>query len=912
MHDHAQQRGSGPQRDEAHAQDVRAAAVLGAVPLAGLAGHTDEPVQRRLAVGNALDPAEAEADEIARRVMERLREDGTGPGSLASHAGHDRATISRSVSPEGGDREVVGPAGGDLPSGVEQDIDRHRGSGRPMPETLRRRMEGAFGADFSGVRLHAGEHARALNDSMQAAAFTAGKDIFFRDGMPRADSAGDQMLLAHELTHTVQQGDSPVLRTLRETDPETVRQAAAPAGDPPIRRWGIGKKKTKPDDEKAATKKTASKKTGKKTPKKSGKKATTTASTPKQSTSAPPRKTAGSTPPTTAGWTSAKRPGGAGTGGATIGGHRGTWKSATPGDERKRGATIGGHRNRPQQDTPVYNNLEEFEGGETESKDTAHYNNFGDFEGAYSGGTPQYNNDELKETAAEEPHYNNLEEFEGGETESTGIKGAYAYQVDGEGPSHGDQKYVTDEEIATMGLGEHDDEESESDLSDSEGGQHPIPGVTFYSPQGSVSPPAIEQKYATDEEIANMEVGEDLDDDSDSDWSDSEDEDLLDATTGETGNDQEQGGTSGPTDEKAESPIAGTGPAPTDKRQARNLAQLKEEYEVERTQQRHDLLDAIRAQCNVIAAYYSGMQAVRALSPDDGKGLQSALAAMPQGLRNLLVNKDHGEVLAEMTKRHADKMEFVKRQNLPISEKGELGDISKRMVKYDETPEAQKQTEIKVEGGLLKRADGRPADTKDSSTFHSGNGVEIFVVGPSGDIHMASHRISEYHHSSLLAGGNISMGGEMKVTNGKIDWMSNKSGHYQPSTVHFVQFLHQLEKAGVSLDFDVKGWGVPEGNTAEEFLDDLDEEDTYEFVKTKTVWKGFVDEFGKDAVKDVIRSQGWKANGSKGTEVTDADGNDVSMEEVRKLLKEKFGRGKSRLVQAPSSTPGSTKQKSWV
>jgi len=247
MHEHAQQRAASSSPDAPEAAEAEQRVTLGVVPVAGVTGHPDPPpIRRKLMVGSALDPAEIEADDIARRVLERLRDDGTeGPATGVSRS---PSSVTRRASSDDG-HGVVGPDGGDLPAGVEHDIDRHRGSGRPMPTTLRQQMEGAFGADFSGVRLHTGEHARALNDSMQAAAFTSGRDIFFRDGMPRAGHAGDQMLLAHELTHTVQQGDSPVLRTLRETDPEVMLRAIGTGRGEPIRRDLDTDTQTKPPPE---------------------------------------------------------------------------------------------------------------------------------------------------------------------------------------------------------------------------------------------------------------------------------------------------------------------------------------------------------------------------------------------------------------------------------------------------------------------------------------------------------------------------------------------------------------------------------------------------------------------------------------------------------------------------------------
>lgn len=67
-------------------------------------------------------------------------------------------------------------------------------------------METGFSADFSGVRIHQGADAVAMNRDLKAQAFTHGKDIFFNSGKYEPESTRGKMLLAHELTHVVQQG----------------------------------------------------------------------------------------------------------------------------------------------------------------------------------------------------------------------------------------------------------------------------------------------------------------------------------------------------------------------------------------------------------------------------------------------------------------------------------------------------------------------------------------------------------------------------------------------------------------------------------------------------------------------------------------------------------------------------------
>jgi uncharacterized protein DUF4157 len=83
------------------------------------------------------------------------------------------------------------------------------GSGEPLPEAVRARMERALGADFSNVRIH--QDARA--ESLGALAYTQGAEIHFAPGQYRPDSQQGQELLGHELAHVVQQVQGRVRAT---------------------------------------------------------------------------------------------------------------------------------------------------------------------------------------------------------------------------------------------------------------------------------------------------------------------------------------------------------------------------------------------------------------------------------------------------------------------------------------------------------------------------------------------------------------------------------------------------------------------------------------------------------------------------------------------------------------------------
>jgi hypothetical protein len=100
-------------------------------------------------------------------------------------------------------------------SGVESSIQSQKGGGQALPDSSRGFFESRFGYDFGNVRVHTGSESDTLNRSLNAKAFTTGSDIFFRSGDYNPGSGSGQELLAHELTHVVQQGGANVKK---ETD----------------------------------------------------------------------------------------------------------------------------------------------------------------------------------------------------------------------------------------------------------------------------------------------------------------------------------------------------------------------------------------------------------------------------------------------------------------------------------------------------------------------------------------------------------------------------------------------------------------------------------------------------------------------------------------------------------------------
>jgi len=94
------------------------------------------------------------------------------------------------------------------PSSVETRLGNSASHGAPLPKDVNESMSQAFSTDFSDVRIHDDSGAAQLNKDLHAQAFTHGRDIYFDSGKYDATSESGKRLLAHELTHVVQQGKS--------------------------------------------------------------------------------------------------------------------------------------------------------------------------------------------------------------------------------------------------------------------------------------------------------------------------------------------------------------------------------------------------------------------------------------------------------------------------------------------------------------------------------------------------------------------------------------------------------------------------------------------------------------------------------------------------------------------------------
>jgi hypothetical protein len=121
--------------------------------------------------------------------------------------------LHRSVGNQAVQRILAQRSGGE---GTELDeetagrISQARGGGQALDSAVQTQMGESMGYDFGGVRVHTSPEADSLNRQLSAKAFTTGQDVFFREGAYDPNSSGGQELIAHELTHVVQQGTGAV------------------------------------------------------------------------------------------------------------------------------------------------------------------------------------------------------------------------------------------------------------------------------------------------------------------------------------------------------------------------------------------------------------------------------------------------------------------------------------------------------------------------------------------------------------------------------------------------------------------------------------------------------------------------------------------------------------------------------
>lgn len=190
--------------------------------------------QAKLTVGAADDAYEQEADRVASEVMSTPSP--TGDSGVQREAAPEDDELAMKRHPDIVQRAALGEedemgamkriqrasdeqdmmGSFDVEGQLESQIQGEKGGGQNMDSGDRQFMESRFGQDFSDVKVHTGGQSDAINRSIGARAFTNGSDVFLRGGEYNPGTSAGRELLAHELTHVVQQTGSKPLQPKRD------------------------------------------------------------------------------------------------------------------------------------------------------------------------------------------------------------------------------------------------------------------------------------------------------------------------------------------------------------------------------------------------------------------------------------------------------------------------------------------------------------------------------------------------------------------------------------------------------------------------------------------------------------------------------------------------------------------------
>lgn len=183
-------------------------------------------VAEQVAQNNSVSEAPGSELALLNRLQQKVNSE-KGISLLAGLARNQQQTIGRI---EANGARVLRVSGlnrndsqlGELISSAQaQRIQQNKGGGTPLPPAIQQRMSAQFGRDFSDVRVKSDAEAGDLARTLGARAFTNGRDIW----LGRGESVNDTRLIAHELTHVVQQGAAPRITT------RSLLDRAAPKSD---------------------------------------------------------------------------------------------------------------------------------------------------------------------------------------------------------------------------------------------------------------------------------------------------------------------------------------------------------------------------------------------------------------------------------------------------------------------------------------------------------------------------------------------------------------------------------------------------------------------------------------------------------------------------------------------------------
>lgn len=184
------------------------------------AGDKKEPVSKMGDKNKEKKPIEKEKEgNVKPKGINKKEEGGKEPPKVQQKPNFSTAQRAESPTGQGPDAGKDEEADEAKLNAIEQKINAKRGSGRPLEPHIKSQMDDSFAYDFSDVRIHSDKEAAELCASLNAQAFAIGNDIFFNEGKFDPESDTGKELLAHELTHVVQQRDEVQRSRVHRKDP---------------------------------------------------------------------------------------------------------------------------------------------------------------------------------------------------------------------------------------------------------------------------------------------------------------------------------------------------------------------------------------------------------------------------------------------------------------------------------------------------------------------------------------------------------------------------------------------------------------------------------------------------------------------------------------------------------------------
>ncbi len=179
-------------------------------PRKGDIGYIDQPYQHHNIIvgvnGDMIHTIDGNSG-VSSEVIEKISPVSYFSGFYTASAADESTSFQKkalNTASQGIDEKVTA----NEPISLESELQSEKGKGSPMQSEVRASMENSFNADFGNVRIHANQKASNLCKNLNALAFAHGNDIYFKENNYNPASSDGKRLLAHELTHTVQQGKS--------------------------------------------------------------------------------------------------------------------------------------------------------------------------------------------------------------------------------------------------------------------------------------------------------------------------------------------------------------------------------------------------------------------------------------------------------------------------------------------------------------------------------------------------------------------------------------------------------------------------------------------------------------------------------------------------------------------------------